>query len=156
MLRSIRHITPAQKVVANDVEKSGISIKQNIDLLNMQAGGRENLDFLDVDYRNYVQSKRRMVLKKEDSRAVIEYFHKMQLKYPSYFYSIQLDDDDLIMNIFWADARSMVDYGHFGDVICFDTTYRINMLDRPFTPFIGVNHHKQTVIFAAALLYDEL
>jgi zinc finger SWIM domain-containing protein 3 len=41
MLRSTRQITPAQKAVANDAEKSGISIKQTIDLLSMQAGGRE-------------------------------------------------------------------------------------------------------------------
>jgi zinc finger SWIM domain-containing protein 3 len=40
-------------------------------------------------------------------------------------------------------------------VICFDTTYRTNALNRPFAPFIGVNHHKQTIIFGAALLYDE-
>ena len=47
----------------------------------------------------------------------------MQLEDPSYFYSIQLDDDNQIMNIFWANSRSIVDYGHFGDVLCFDTTY---------------------------------
>jgi zinc finger SWIM domain-containing protein 3 len=132
-----------------------MSIKQTIDLLSMQAGGRENLGFLDVDYKNYVHSKRRMALKKGDGCAVMEYFHKMQLENPSYFYSVQLDDDDLIMNIFWVDARSIVDYEHFGDVICFDTTYRSNIYDRPFAPFIGVNHHKQTIIFGAALLYDE-
>ena len=26
---------------------------------------------------------------------------------------------------------------------------------RPFAMFVGVNHHKQTIIFGAALLYDE-
>jgi zinc finger SWIM domain-containing protein 3 len=155
MLRSKRRITPAQKAIADDAEKSGISIKQAIDLLSMQAGGRENLGFLDVDYKNYIHCKRRMALKKGDGRVVMEYFHKMQLEDPSYFYSIQLDDDDQIMNIFWVDARSVVDYGHFGDVICFDTTYRTNTYDRPFAPFVGVNHHKQTIIFGAALLYDE-
>ena len=34
----------------------------------------------------------------------------MQLEDPSYFYSVQVDDDGLILNIFWADARSIVDY----------------------------------------------
>ena len=38
----------------------------------------------------------------------------MQLEDPSYFYSIQLDDDNQIMNIFWANSRSIVDYGHLG------------------------------------------
>ncbi|KAK9275307.1 hypothetical protein L1049_022569 [Liquidambar formosana] len=61
----------------------------------------------------------------------------------------------MITKIFWSDARSVSDYGLFGDVICFDTTYRTNEYGRPFAPFIGVNHHKETVIFGAALLYDE-
>ena len=72
----------------------------------------------------------------------MDYFRKMQLEDPSYFYSIQLDDDNQILNIFWADSRSIVDYGHLGDIVCFDTTYRINSYGRPFAPFIGVNHHK--------------
>ncbi|CAN0876191.1 Protein FAR1-RELATED SEQUENCE 5 [Linum grandiflorum] len=59
------------------------------------------------------------------------------------------------MNIFWADGRSIVDYKHFGDVLCFDTIYRTNKYGRPFAPFVGVNHLKETVIFGAALLYDE-
>ncbi|XP_073355380.1 protein FAR1-RELATED SEQUENCE 5-like [Aegilops tauschii subsp. strangulata] len=58
-------------------------------------------------------------------------------------------------NIFWADARSILDYHYFGDVVCFDTTFKTNSYGRPFAPFVGVNHHKQTVVFGAALLYDE-
>ncbi|KAK9993571.1 hypothetical protein SO802_023274 [Lithocarpus litseifolius] len=155
MLRSNRKITPAQQAFGDDAEKSGVSIKQTIDLLSMQVGGYENLGFLNVDYKNHVNSKRREALKKGDGRAVMDYFRKMQLEDPSYFYSIQLDDDNQILNIFWADSRSIVDYGHFGDVICFDTTYRTNSYGRPFAPFIGVNHHKQSIIFGVALLYDE-
>ena len=30
-----------------------------------------------------------------------------------------------------------------------------NKEGRPFALFVGVNHHKQTIIFGAALLYDE-
>ena len=113
MLRSKRKIAPAQKAIANDAEKSGISIKQTIDLLSMQVGGHENLGFLDYDYKNHVHRERRKALKKGDDRAMMEYFHNMQLEDPSYFYSVQVDDDGLILNIFWVDARSIVDYGHF-------------------------------------------
>ena len=49
----------------------------------------------------------------------------------------------------------------FGDVVCFDTTYKKEKRKkeeegRPFALFVGVNHHKQTIIFGAALLYDEI
>lgn len=46
-------------------------------------------------------------------------------------------------------------YYHFGDIVCFDTTYKINKDARPFSMFVGDNHHKQTTIFGVALLYDE-
>ena len=39
MLRSKRKISSAQKAIANDAGRSGISIKQTIELLSMQAGG---------------------------------------------------------------------------------------------------------------------
>ncbi|KAH7655865.1 FHY3/FAR1 family protein [Dioscorea alata] len=49
----------------------------------------------------------------------------------------------------------VIDYALFGDVVCFDTTYRINNVNRPCAPIIEVNHHKETVVFGVALLYDE-
>ena len=94
-------------------------------------------------------------MEKGDAVAILQYHQKMSVDNSSYFYSMQLDEDDMITNIFWADERAISDYGLFGDVLCFDTTYRTNDYGRPFAPFVGVNHHKQTVIFGAALLYDE-
>ncbi|XP_075633637.1 protein FAR1-RELATED SEQUENCE 5-like [Castanea sativa] len=67
----------------------------------------------------------------------------------------RVDLDDLITNIFWADGGMKLDYEYFGDVVCFDTTYKKNREGRLFALFVGVNHHKQTIIFGAALLYDE-
>ena len=48
-----------------------------------------------------------------------------------------------------------LDYEYFGEVVCFDTTLKKNKEGRPFALFFGVNHHKQTIIFGAVLLYDE-
>ncbi|KAL9677190.1 hypothetical protein QQ045_005418 [Rhodiola kirilowii] len=50
------------------------------------------------------------------------------LENPSFFYEMQLDSEEEITNVFWADAKMIMDYGIFGDV---------------------------TVIFGAALMYDE-
>ncbi|GAU26907.1 hypothetical protein TSUD_03100 [Trifolium subterraneum] len=60
-----------------------------------------------------------------------------------------------ITNIFWADAQMINDYGYFGDVITFDTTYKTNKDCRPLGVFVGLNNHRKTVIFGATLLYDE-
>lgn len=48
-----------------------------------------------------------------------------------------------------------MDFFHFGDVVCFDSGYALQGYDRPLALFTGVNHHKQTVIFGAAIIYDE-
>ena len=73
----------------------------------------------------------------------------------NFFYAVQVDEDHLITNIFWADAKMMVDYSYFGDVVRFDTTYKKIKEGRLFAMFVGVNHHKFSIIFGLALLYDE-
>ncbi|XP_074374818.1 protein FAR1-RELATED SEQUENCE 5-like [Apium graveolens] len=81
--------------------------------------------------------------------------NKKQAEDPNFTYAIQVDVEDLITNIILADARMKVYYDRFGDVVCFDTTYHKNKESRLFAIFIGVNHHKQTIIFGGAMLYDE-
>ncbi|XP_057794383.1 protein FAR1-RELATED SEQUENCE 5-like [Salvia miltiorrhiza] len=153
--RSHRKITSSaamQIQMANDV---GITPKASHDLMVRQVGGRENLGFIPQDYKNYLRSKRTRETRIGDTGGVLEYLQKMQFSDPNFFYAIQVDEDDLITNIFWSDAKMRTDYSNFGDVICFDTTYKKNNEGRPIALFVGVNHHKQTVIFGAALLYDE-
>ena len=48
-----------------------------------------------------------------------------------------------------------MDYACFGDAVSFDTTFQTNKFEMPFLPLLGTNHHKQTIIFGAALLYNE-
>ncbi|XP_042387960.1 protein FAR1-RELATED SEQUENCE 5-like [Zingiber officinale] len=138
--------------MASDV---GIPPKASHDLMVRQVGGRENLGFIPEDYKNYLRSKRTRIMRVGDTGGVLEFLQKMQFDDPNFFYAIQVDEDDLITNIFWCDAKMRADYGNFGDVVCFDTTYRKNNEGRPIALFVGVNHHKQSIIFGAALLYDE-
>lgn len=110
---------------------------------------------LPTDYQNYLRTKRMKPMQMGDSGAVLKYLQTTQLNNPSFFYAIQIDEDDKLTNIFWVDAKSIRDFDSFGDVVCFDMSYKINGYGRPFAPFLGVNHHKQTITFGAALLYDE-
>jgi zinc finger SWIM domain-containing protein 3 len=48
-----------------------------------------------------------------------------------------------------------MDYACFGDAMLFDTTFQTNKFEMPFAPILGTNHHKQTVIFGAALIFNE-
>ena len=58
-------------------------------------------------------------------------------------------------NFFWLDGQSIMDYACFGYAVSFDTTFQTNKFKMPFSPFVGTNHHKQTIIFGAALVFNE-
>ncbi|KAJ4970078.1 hypothetical protein NE237_003177 [Protea cynaroides] len=90
-----------------------------------------------------------------DAQNLLEYLKRMQAENPGFYYAIQLDDNNRMTNVFWADARSRTAYSHFGDAVTFDTMYRPNQYRVPFAPFTGVNHHGQMVLFGCALLLDE-
>ncbi|KAF1861706.1 hypothetical protein Lal_00026125 [Lupinus albus] len=141
--RSHRKITPSLASEIDLAESSGIAPKASCELMARRVGGRENLGFIHDDYKNYLRSKRIIQMRLRDT------------EYPYFFYAIQVDEDDLITNIFWRDTKMMVEYSYFGDVVCFDTTYRKNKEGRSFAMFIGVDHHKLSTIFGATLLYDE-
>ncbi|KAK9269015.1 hypothetical protein L1049_000783 [Liquidambar formosana] len=49
----------------------------------------------------------------------------------------------------------IINYSKFGDVVSFDTIYKINKEHRPFAVFVGFGYHRVIVVFGAALMYDE-
>ncbi|KAI8523836.1 hypothetical protein RHMOL_Rhmol13G0103200 [Rhododendron molle] len=63
--------------------------------------------------------------------------------------------DDRLVNVFWADAYSRELYKEFGNVVTFDTTYLVNKYNMPFAPFVGVNHHGQSILFGCGLILRE-
>jgi zinc finger SWIM domain-containing protein 3 len=154
-LRSQRKITEAQLASVEAAKAVGISNKATYDLMAKEACGIENLGFTCEDMKNKLYSKRSLQINQGDTGGVLEYLEKKTSDYGKFFHSIQVDEDDLITNIFWTDSKMVADYEVFGDVICFDTTYRKLNDGRPFGLLVGVNNHKRTTIFGVALLYDE-
>jgi zinc finger SWIM domain-containing protein 3 len=154
-LRSQRKFDEAQ-ISRIEVAKSvGISTKAAVDLLAKKVGGIENLGFTHVDVKNRLYTKRSLMVHKGDTSGVLEYMERRSSEDAKFFYSIQVDEDDLITNIFWADSKMVADYEAFGDVVGFDTTYRKLDDGRPLGLIVGVNNHKKITIFGAALLYNE-
>jgi zinc finger SWIM domain-containing protein 3 len=122
--------------------------------MSKQVGRGDNLGFTKQDHKNYLRNKRQRALKFGEAATLERYFRNQLKQNPSYYYAFQLDVEELITNIFWADARMVIDYSHFG-VVTFDTTYSTNRDARPLGVFLGLNHHREIVVFGAALLYEE-
>jgi zinc finger SWIM domain-containing protein 3 len=74
---------------------------------------------------------------------------------PEFFYDFQLDGEGHLKTMFWCDSQSRMDYQSFGDVVVFDSTYRMNRYKMPFVPFVGMNHHRSTTIFGCGIVSDE-
>ncbi|XP_028077126.1 protein FAR1-RELATED SEQUENCE 5-like [Camellia sinensis] len=155
MLPFQRKISTTQAIEVELASQSGIPLRSAYELFGRESGGRASLGFTKLDQKNYLRSKRQKDLEYGEAGSVLHYFRKKIVENPSFFYAVQLDCDKQISNIFWADAQMIMDYAQFGDVVTFDTTYKLNNEHRPFGSFVGFNHHRETVIFGAALMYDE-
>ncbi|CAL9001341.1 unnamed protein product [Prunus brigantina] len=120
-----------------------------------KMGGHENMKCLEKDCRNYIEKVRRLQLGEGDDTAILKYFTNKQAQNSNFFYAIDLDEDCRLRNVFWADARSRAAYEEFGDIVTFDTTYLTNKYDMPFAPFVGVNHHGQSILLGCGLISNE-
>ncbi|XP_077226730.1 protein FAR1-RELATED SEQUENCE 5-like isoform X2 [Tasmannia lanceolata] len=121
---------------------------------DMQSGGTNNIGSKE-ECTNFVAGSHHKKLAVGDAQAALDFFNHMQNEDPSFFYAIQVDKDDRMINAFWIDGRSRMAYEYFGDVVIFDTTYIVNKYCMPLASFLGVNHHGRSVLFGCALLADE-
>ncbi|KAL0006638.1 hypothetical protein SO802_008140 [Lithocarpus litseifolius] len=97
--------------------KVGIKMNKNFNSLVVEAGGHENLPFLEKDCRNHLDRVKRLELGEGDAVAMNKYFLKMQADNSNFFYMIDFTEDGRLKNVFWADARSREAFKEFGDVI---------------------------------------
>jgi len=154
-LRGHRVVTRAQKNLIDTLNESGVPPRKIMSVLSKESGGDYNIGCIAKDVENYLGNRRRDLIGKGDAQRMYNYFLESQSKNPSFFFSIEVDENGCMGNCFWADARSRAAYQYFGDVVTFDATYLTNRYKMPFVPFTGVNHHHQSQMFGCALLVNE-
>ncbi|KAG6707819.1 hypothetical protein I3842_06G051300 [Carya illinoinensis] len=153
--RCNRQVSDSIKRVLDTNDMTGIRMNKSFESLVVGSGSFENLPFLEMDCRNYIDKARHLRLGAGGAGALREYFLRMQYKNLGFFVSMDLDDDRRLKNVFWADPRSRAAYEDFGDVVTFNTTYLTNRYGMPFAPFVGVNHHDQSNLLRAGLISSE-
>ncbi|XP_022849212.1 protein FAR1-RELATED SEQUENCE 7-like isoform X1 [Olea europaea var. sylvestris] len=119
------------------------------------SSGLENLDLVETNGGlSLVKRVQESNIGSEWYNVLLDYFQSRQAEDTDFFYAVEMRDGKG-MSLFWADARSRFSCTQFGDVIVFDTTYRRSNYIVPFASFIGVNHHRQSVLLGCALIADE-
>nr|XP_043618956.1 protein FAR1-RELATED SEQUENCE 5-like [Erigeron canadensis] len=147
------HSSEICKSIMSDLGKSGLRPCQIKKVVNNFKTPSEN----DVTSKQCadILAEQRKHHKGKEFFGVIKHFQEKLLKDRNFYFSVDLFDDGSPRNIFWADGRSRDSYIKFSDVVVFDVTYKTNRFEMPFAPFIGVNHHYQSIIFGGALLENE-
>ena len=74
-------------------------------------------------------------LGKEDVVAMNKYFLKMQVDNSNFFYTMDFTKDGQLKNVFWANAKSREAFEEFGDVVTFDTTYLVKLIQHAICSF---------------------
>jgi len=155
-LRSQREIIEADRKLIGQARRSGMKPSQVFNFMKEHYGGEDKVPFTKMDCYNEIGRERRQYLEGNDAQTLSEYLRNKQAQDPTFFYAVEVDKDTgHIANFFWADDQSIMDYKYFGDAVSFDTTFQTNKLEMPFAPILGTNHHKQTIIFGCALMFNE-
>ncbi|KAF5476175.1 hypothetical protein F2P56_007910 [Juglans regia] len=142
--RSYKCLDEYSQMILDFNERASIRMNNNFGAIVADARG----DFQEKDCRNFMNKARQLRLGKGGGDALIDYFKRMRL-------INDVDEDLRIINVFWTDARSRATYEYFGDVITFNTTYLTNKYGIPFAPFVGVNHHGQSILLGVDLISSE-
>ncbi|XP_009620425.1 protein FAR1-RELATED SEQUENCE 6-like [Nicotiana tomentosiformis] len=123
--------------------------------LVIDAGANRNANFSARRCKTSSDCHDKLNLRKGDTQAMYNYFCRMQLTNPNFFYLMDLNDEGQLRNVFWVDARSRAAYAYFIDVIYFDNSYLSNKYEIPLVAFVGTNHHDQSVLLGCGLLAGE-
>jgi hypothetical protein len=155
LLRSMRKVSEAKGGVIKSMVNAGMKVTNIWNYLGEEVGGYDKLGMTMKDMHNFVYNEKMKLIEAGDAQSLVNHLQNRQAQDPMFYYSVQLDQESRLTNVFWRDGKSKVDYDCFGDVVVFDTTYRTNKYNLICAPFVGVNHHWQNVMFGCAFLFNE-
>ncbi|XP_065871093.1 protein FAR1-RELATED SEQUENCE 5-like [Euphorbia lathyris] len=150
MLRSNKNVIPL-RTIRSKVD-AGTSTDSFL-YMSKEARRDEYLGLTKKNRCDYVNQTNNLSIEAGDSQSLLDYFKERIVK-GGFFYTVQVDQENRINNYFWRDGRSRMDYDSFGDVLVLDTTYRLDKYNLLCASFMGVNHHRQNVMFGCALLLN--
>ncbi|XP_031377508.1 protein FAR-RED IMPAIRED RESPONSE 1 isoform X1 [Punica granatum] len=123
--------------------------------MSRQSGGYQHVGMVQDGLNYQFEKGRHLNLDEGDAQVILEYFKRIKKENPSFFYAIDLNEEQRLRNLFWVDGKSRSDYMSFSDVVSLDTSYIKGNEKLPLVLFVGVNHHSQSMLLGCALVADE-
>ncbi|XP_023750563.1 protein FAR1-RELATED SEQUENCE 11-like [Lactuca sativa] len=119
--------------------------------MNVKHG---ELSFLKKDVYNLF-TKNHKLHSQNDAREFLEYCKSAKSESLNFQYAFTLDSENRLEHIFWCDTHCFELYQKYGDIVVFDTTYKVNSYDMPFDIFVGIDNHGRTTLLGCALLLNK-
>ncbi|OIT26461.1 putative protein far1-related sequence 10 [Nicotiana attenuata] len=112
----------------------------------IRKGSRSGqLPFTEKDIRNFVQSESSTNIE-SDALELLKICKSLKDKDVDFQYDFIVDGCQRLEHVIWAFGDSIHAYDVFGDLVVFDTTYRLNRYEMPLGVWIGVDNHVATVV----------
>ncbi|KAF1876592.1 hypothetical protein Lal_00021150 [Lupinus albus] len=153
MIASNRSMTKTDAALMNTMREVGIGTGKNFGSFAGQSGGYRYIGFSKKDMYNKIEKQRR--IGNGDAESALQYLKEQSKSDSAMYLRHSVDEEGKLQQLFWTDGCSIFYYSIFGDVLAFDATYGRNKYKFPVVIFSGVNHHKQTTVFAAGIVSNE-
>ncbi|KAK1375612.1 hypothetical protein POM88_031805 [Heracleum sosnowskyi] len=106
------------------------------------------------DFRNFRRDLKEYV-GEPNAHMIIEKFNAKKESCESFYFAYELDKEEHLTKLFWADSVARRNYELYGDAVWFDATFDTNKYNMVFCPFTGIDKHEKCVTFGFALLSKE-
>jgi zinc finger SWIM domain-containing protein 3 len=154
-LRSHRKVDQASLAQAKALRLSGVGTSKVMNHFTAELGGYDKVGFTRKDLYNALDRDRKNEIEFGDSNASLAWLEGRGEGDKSFFFRHTVDDSNCLDKLFFTDERSMEEYKVFGDCLLFDATYKTNGYRFPLVILSGVNNHRNTCVFATALVQNE-
>lgn len=152
---SYRYISTSDRERILTLAKGGCNLGLIMRALEMEKGVEPGqLKFTEKDLKNFLQASK-CVNRENEGSELLKFFKGMKEKNPDFRYDFTVDANNKLGHISWSYLSSILAYNVFGDVVVFDTMYRLHAYDRPVGVWFGINNHGQPIFFGCVLLLDE-
>ncbi|XP_019167890.1 PREDICTED: protein FAR1-RELATED SEQUENCE 5-like [Ipomoea nil] len=134
--------------------RANVGSSKGFKLYREVTGSYANVGATDIEFHNFKRDLQ-VYVDGKDGEMIIEKFKTKRAMCENFFFDYDLDEENRVARLFWANPIGRRNFSLFGDTVSFDATYGTNRYNLVFVPFTGVDHHKQCITFAAGLLTKE-
>lgn len=154
-LASYRKISKEEEKRILLLKEADLSVKQIMRVMELEKNVKHgDLRFLEKDIHNFF-NKIHQDNMNGDANDLLQLCKFSKEENSCFQFEFTVDKEKRLENIFWSPPHCFELYQRYGDVVAFDTTYKVNTYNMPFGIFVGVDNHGRTILFGCALIRNE-